>query len=262
MPDDNAQLSSADFDPAHFDLYTRRLNQRAPLPLRPGTAVDLAAVAQLREAFRDSLEEMAEHCRRAEDRGWRYRTDRRRLGVWMNRACDLATILAGVGEYLAVDVDPLFAFTKEPVIEGIDGESDALRHCLDEIVDRSRARLIANAIRRQVAPEQRTAAADQAAPEGDDGGGDDQPRALSRSEQATLCALATFDPAELASADRIAEALEQGAGGEGNTLSQRTIQPIVKTLVELGYAERPQGNQKGARATMKGRRLAAKLRER
>lgn len=83
---------------------------------------------------------------------------------------------------------------------------------------------------------------------------DTQPPALTDAERWTLQALAGFDPADLAKASRVSDAmpLEQH-------LSERTIRQAIKRLVSLGFAERPEGEKQGARLTMRGRRLATKI---
>lgn len=82
----------------------------------------------------------------------------------------------------------------------------------------------------------------------------DQVPALTESERITLCALNTFDAAMLASATRIGEAIEPA-----KRLSDRTITKAIGRLIQLGLAERPQGDRQGARLTLRGRRLVAKV---
>lgn len=86
---------------------------------------------------------------------------------------------------------------------------------------------------------------------------EDEPRqdpALKNAERMTLLTLAVFDPSILASAAQIAEAMDPS-----ERLSERTITPAIRKLVELGLAERPEGERQGARLTLRGRRLASKI---
>lgn len=78
--------------------------------------------------------------------------------------------------------------------------------------------------------------------------------ALTASHRIALCALAKFDPAILASASKIAEKIDPM-----ERLSERTITKSIKRLIELGLAERPEGDRQGARLTMEGRRLVPKI---
>jgi len=80
-----------------------------------------------------------------------------------------------------------------------------------------------------------------------------QPPAITSIEMTVLRALAVFDPSQLASSKRIEDAIPPPA-----RLSSRTINPIVRHLIELRLAERPQGARSGARLTMAGRRLCRK----
>lgn len=85
----------------------------------------------------------------------------------------------------------------------------------------------------------------------------DEPRqdpALKNADRLTLLTLAVFDPSILASAAQIAEAMDPS-----ERLSERTITPAIRKLVELGLAERPEGERQGARLTLRGRRLASKI---
>jgi hypothetical protein len=84
--------------------------------------------------------------------------------------------------------------------------------------------------------------------------GEPAPPALTSRETTVLRTLAVFDPSELASASRIEAAMEPAV-----RLSERSIGPAVKRLIELGLAERPQGERSGARLTIAGRRLARKI---
>lgn len=77
--------------------------------------------------------------------------------------------------------------------------------------------------------------------------------ALTANQSRVLQTMAQFDPSQLVSADAIAA--EMDAAGR---LSARTIGPIVRKLIELRFAERPQGERSGARLTTAGRRLASK----
>lgn len=78
--------------------------------------------------------------------------------------------------------------------------------------------------------------------------------ALTSSERLTLCTMANFDVLDLATAQRIAEAMDPA-----EALSDRTITPAIRKLIELGLAERPEGDRQGARLTLRGRRLAQKI---
>jgi len=78
--------------------------------------------------------------------------------------------------------------------------------------------------------------------------------ALSVNEIAVLRALASFNGSQLVSARQIEERM-----GAGERLSQRSIQPIVRRLIELGLAQRPSGDRSGTRLTLAGSRLANRL---
>ena len=80
--------------------------------------------------------------------------------------------------------------------------------------------------------------------------------ALSRHERLVLQALDTFDPATLASLVQISEATPPA-----DRVSERTVGPAVKKLIDAGLAERPDGDRSGARLMRSGRRLAGKLRD-
>jgi len=84
---------------------------------------------------------------------------------------------------------------------------------------------------------------------------DDQPPpALTANEVAVLRTLASFDPAELASAARVEAAMDRA-----ERVSEKTIRLAIRRLVGLGLAERPEGDRSGARLTIAGRRLARKI---
>jgi len=87
-------------------------------------------------------------------------------------------------------------------------------------------------------------------------GDDDQPLApaLTVNQSRVLQTMAQFDPRTLVSADAIAAGM-----GTAPPLSPRTIGPIVRRLILLCLAERPEGNRSGARLTTAGRRLASKI---
>jgi hypothetical protein len=76
--------------------------------------------------------------------------------------------------------------------------------------------------------------------------------ALGQNDRRVLKAMARFDPSLLVPMVEIAEA-------SAGRLSPRTVGPTVRRLIELGFAERPEGDRKGARLTTKGRRIASKL---
>lgn len=80
------------------------------------------------------------------------------------------------------------------------------------------------------------------------------PPALTPNEISVLQALATFDPTELASAARIADAVDPS-----RRVSERSIVTIVRRLLELRLAERPMGDRSGARLTLQGRRIARRI---
>ena len=84
---------------------------------------------------------------------------------------------------------------------------------------------------------------------------DDQPSpALTANEASVLRTLAIFDPAELASAARVEAAMDRA-----ERISDKTIRVAIRRLVELGLAERPEGDRSGARLTIAGRRLVRKI---
>lgn len=78
--------------------------------------------------------------------------------------------------------------------------------------------------------------------------------ALTASQSRVLQTMALFNAELLASADAIEAAMDAG-----ERLSARTIGPIVRKLISLGFAERPEGGRSGARLTTAGRRLASKI---
>jgi hypothetical protein len=80
------------------------------------------------------------------------------------------------------------------------------------------------------------------------------PPALTANEAAVLRTLAIFDPAELASAARVEAAMDRA-----DRISDKTIRVAIRRLVELGLAERPEGDRSGARLTIAGRRLVRKI---
>ena len=89
-----------------------------------------------------------------------------------------------------------------------------------------------------------------------DSTGDDEAPipAVTVNEQRVLRTMDRFDPSRLLSTAMIAEEMAPAA-----RLADRTIGPIVRRLIELGLAERPEGDRNGARLTRRGRRLASKI---
>ncbi len=87
-----------------------------------------------------------------------------------------------------------------------------------------------------------------------DGEEESAPPALTASQSLVLQTMALFDASRLVSADAIAAEMNAA-----KRLSARSIGPIVRKLIELGFAERPEGNRSGARLTIAGRRLASKF---
>lgn len=83
---------------------------------------------------------------------------------------------------------------------------------------------------------------------------DKKPPALTRNDTQVIATMAGVDGSRLLSAVMIAEEMDRA-----ERLSDRTIRPIVRRLIELGLAERPEGKNSGARLTMEGRRIAAKI---
>jgi hypothetical protein len=85
---------------------------------------------------------------------------------------------------------------------------------------------------------------------------DDQPAspALTENQSRVLQTMALFDASRLLSADAIAVEMVVS-----KRLSPRTIGPIVRKLIDLRLAERPEGDRSGARLTITGRRLASKI---
>lgn len=77
---------------------------------------------------------------------------------------------------------------------------------------------------------------------------------LTANQSRVLVTMSRFDPVCLVSAATIAAEME--AAGR---LSARTIGPIVRKLIEMHLAERPEGDRSGARLTTAGRRLASKI---
>jgi hypothetical protein len=78
--------------------------------------------------------------------------------------------------------------------------------------------------------------------------------ALTTKQSRVLQTLARFDSSLLVSADSIAAEMDPT-----ERLSARTIGPIVRKLIQLRFAERPEGDRSGARLTTVGRRHATKI---
>ncbi|MCA9278200.1 MAG: hypothetical protein H6815_06025 [Phycisphaeraceae bacterium] len=78
--------------------------------------------------------------------------------------------------------------------------------------------------------------------------------ALTSNQSQVLRTMARFDASCLLFTKTIEEEMDQSI-----RLSERTIGPIVQKLIELHYAERPEGDRKGARLTIDGRKLASKI---
>ena len=83
---------------------------------------------------------------------------------------------------------------------------------------------------------------------------DEAPPALTPNQALVIGTMARFDGSRLLSAATIEAKVDPS-----QPLSDRTIGPIVRRLIELGLAERPEGKRSGARLTTKGRRLASKI---
>ncbi|MEM8495759.1 MAG: hypothetical protein AAF663_10275, partial [Planctomycetota bacterium] len=80
------------------------------------------------------------------------------------------------------------------------------------------------------------------------------PLALPKNEQLTLQTLASFDPSLLNVTADICNAMSPS-----ERLSERTVRTAINKLIDKGLAERPEGKKLGARATIKGRKLAEVL---
>lgn len=78
--------------------------------------------------------------------------------------------------------------------------------------------------------------------------------ALTVNQSRVLQTMARFDASRLLSSKMIAEEMDPTG-----RLSARTIGPIVRKLIEMHLAERPEGDRSGARLTTAGRRLAPKI---
>ncbi len=78
--------------------------------------------------------------------------------------------------------------------------------------------------------------------------------ALTVNQSRVLQTMALFDASQLVSADAIAAEMDPEV-----RLSARTIGPIVRRLIALCLAERPEGDRSGARLTTAGRRHAPKI---
>lgn len=83
---------------------------------------------------------------------------------------------------------------------------------------------------------------------------DELPPALTANQIIVMRTMARFDPSQLLSAARIEEAIDPS-----RRISVRTIGDVVRRLHELGYAERPEGDRRGARLTTRGRRILRKI---
>lgn len=73
-------------------------------------------------------------------------------------------------------------------------------------------------------------------------------------ESRVLQTMARFDGLKLLSNKMIEEEMDAEIH-----VSERSIGPIVRKFIELRWAERPDGNRKGARLTLPGRRIASKI---
>jgi hypothetical protein len=116
---------------------------------------------------------------------------------------------------------------------------------------------LADAIAARVVELQRVPQSESAAPEGvvqtESASTDDAMRpALDESDCIVLHALKKLGQQRLHSADRIEKWLTEHKKAKGR--SSRTVRTSLKNLVRLGYAERPNGERRGARLTMKGLR--------
>jgi len=80
------------------------------------------------------------------------------------------------------------------------------------------------------------------------------PPSLSENQITILRTMAEFDPARLLSTSRIEETISPE-----RRISERTIGDVLRRLIELGYAERPEGERRGARLTIRGRRILRKI---
>ena len=83
---------------------------------------------------------------------------------------------------------------------------------------------------------------------------DDAPPALKVNDTRVIETMARIDASRLLSAEMIADEMHAT-----QRLSDRTIRKIVRRLIGMGLAERPEGTRSGARLTMKGRRLVPKI---
>lgn len=83
---------------------------------------------------------------------------------------------------------------------------------------------------------------------------EDTAPALTEPDVRVLKAMACADGSRLLSGEKVAAEMDPK-----QTLSPRTIGPIVQKLIGLGLAERPQGPRSGARLTPLGRRRASKI---
>ncbi|HMN95132.1 MAG TPA: hypothetical protein PKC90_01500 [Phycisphaerales bacterium] len=80
------------------------------------------------------------------------------------------------------------------------------------------------------------------------------PPPLTTTDVAVLAALATFNPARLATIAMVHEAMPPC-----DARSERTIGDSIKRLMTQGLVERTEGPRGGARLTMQGRRLVPKI---
>lgn len=78
--------------------------------------------------------------------------------------------------------------------------------------------------------------------------------ALTENQSLVLHTMARFDGSRLLSAASICVEMNQW-----ERLSERTVHPIVRKLIRLHLAERPEGSRSGARLTIAGRKLASKI---
>lgn len=90
--------------------------------------------------------------------------------------------------------------------------------------------------------------------EGEPGADEPARPALKRCQSQVLQTMAQFDGSRLLSAEMIAVEMDSSA-----RLSEETVRQSVAKLIEVNYAERPEGPRSGARLTIAGRRLAGKI---
>lgn len=133
---------------------------------------------------------------------------------------------------------------------------ELLREALDfaaQIVGkREPARAKVNALRRRLAGLGALTSQVPKVIAGDDNAGQEQ--ALTANERLVMKAMDSFDPSSLVTILRVIEAMDAS-----ERLSDHPVRHVIRRFIDLGLAERPEGDRGGVRLTPRGRRLPSKI---